>query len=340
MRVLITGINGFAGSHLSDHILANVPDVQLFGIDYNNDFSRISHIQDKINFRMVDICNEQAVRKTVKEICPDRIFHLAALIAVDKSFQFPQEFFKVNVLGTLYLLDAVRDFNPGCSLLVAGSSEEYGYVREDEVPIREYNSLRPMSPYAVSKVAAEKLVEQYVRSYKLHATTTRAFNHFGPRQRDEAAIANWVYQLEAISHDKTQEAVLQVGSLEAKRDLTDVRDIVRAYWMISERLRDTNDVGELIFNIATNKTKTMQEWLDLVFAGYEKFCARHKRSYRNIMVQPDPKRMRPSDVPILQGDYSKIHGFLGWEPQISPEQTIDDMFEWVAEHSKPLCITK
>lgn len=326
MRVLITGVNGFAGSWLAKYIITAKgttidDDIELYGIDYTNDFSRLErlNIKHEVNFKLVDICNRDAVHKFIRDIKPDKIFHLAALIAVDKSFDFPWHFFEVNVGGTLNVLDAVRLYSSKTAVLVAGSSEEYGLVKENEVPIREFNEMRPLSPYAVSKIAAERITQQYARTYNLRATATRAFNHFGPLQGTEAAIANWADQIVNQKVKEGDSPVISVGNLSAKRDFTDVRDIVRAYWRALEKV---DDMGDMIFNIASGKTKTMKDWLDMLISEFL------VQSGMEVKIKVDPERMRPSDVPILLGSYDKIKGFMGWQPEISAEETIKDVVKY------------
>jgi len=211
------------------------------------------------------------------------------------------------------LLEAVRKSRCDPVIQIAGSSEEYGLVYPDEMPIKETNPLRPMSPYGVSKVAQDLLSRQYYRSYGLKTVVTRAFNHTGPRRGDVFVTSNFSKQV-AETEKGLREAVICVGNLNAQRDFSDVRDIVRAYWLAVNKC----EYGE-VYNICSGKARKIQSVLDLLLS---------MSKVRNIEVKQDPSRMRPSDVEILQGDYSKFKEATGWKPKIPFEQTMEDLLNY------------
>jgi GDP-4-dehydro-6-deoxy-D-mannose reductase len=220
-----------------------------------------------------------------------------------------------NIAGQVNILEAVRRFDLDCKIQLACSSEEYGHVEPDEVPIKETNPLRPLSPYAVSKVCQEYLGYQYFKSYGLHIIPTRTFNHTGPRRGENFVTSNFSKQIAEIEKAK-KPPVLYVGNLEAKRDFTDVRDVVRAYWLALEK----GQPGET-YNIASGKCYTIQEMLDLLLSF----------STIEIEVKEDPTRLRPSDVEILLGDYTLFHQTTGWKPEIPFEQTMEDLLNYWRE---------
>ena len=242
---------------------------------------------------------------------PDAIFHLAAQSFVHTSFHAPQETLSTNITGTVNLLEAVRSCGSSPVIQIAGSSEEYGLVLPDEVPIKETNPLRPLSPYGVSKVAEDMLAYQYHKSYGLKTVITRAFNHEGPRRGEVFSTSNFAKQVAEI--EKGAAPIMYVGNLEAKRDFTDVRDIVRAYSLAVEKC----DYGEA-YNICSGTAWKIGDMLKLLLS----------MSTKKIEVRQDSSRMRPSDVQILLGDYSKFHQKTGWSPQISFEQTMKDLLEY------------
>lgn len=316
MRILITGITGFAGSHLADYILANHPDVRVFGfVRWRSRMDNIVHIQDKVELHEADIKDVISLKKALADIKPDRIFHLAAQSFVLASWRLPAETFAINAIGQINLFEALLSlkFNP--KIHIAGSSEEYGHVNPDEVPMKETNPLRPLSPYAVSKVAQDLLAYQYFKSYGMKTVRTRGFNHTGPRRGEVFVTSNFAKQIAEIEKRK-KEPVLHVGNLEAKRDFTDVRDIVRAYWLAAEKGED----GE-VYNVGTGKAMAMKEMLDILLS----------LSKAKVKIQVDPERLRPSDVPILQSDCSKFVRLTGWKPQIPLEQTFKDLLNYWRE---------
>jgi GDP-4-dehydro-6-deoxy-D-mannose reductase len=201
---------------------------------------------------------------------------------------------------------------------IACSSEEYGMVYPDEVPIAESNPLRPLSPYAVSKVAQDMMAYQYFQSYGLKTVRTRGFNHTGPRRGDVFVTSNFAKQLASIEAGE-QEPVIRVGNLEAVRDFTDVRDMVRAYWLAVTKGKP----GE-VYNVATGSGITIQELLDRLLA----------LSTAKVRVEQDPERMRPSDVVRLVGDSSKFRADTGWAPEIPFDKTLADLLAYWRERSK------
>lgn len=317
MNILITGITGFAGSHLADHILAHHPDVTVWGIyRWRSRMDNIRHIQDRIHLVEADIKDMVSLKKCLAEIKPDRIFHLAAQSFVPASWRLPAETFAINALGQINLFEAVLSLEQSPRIQIAGSSEEYGLVNSDEVPMKESNPLRPLSPYAVSKVAQDMLGYQYFKSYGLHVVRTRGFNHTGPRRGDVFICSSFAKQIVEIEK-KLREPVLRVGNLDAKRDFTDVRDTVRAYWLSLEK----GIPGE-VYNIGSEKTYTVREVLDLLLDLTDV----------EVKIEVDPKRLRPSDVPVLLSDSSKFKAMTGWAPQIPFRRSLQDLLDYWREN--------
>ncbi|MCL6581180.1 MAG: GDP-mannose 4,6-dehydratase [Firmicutes bacterium] len=312
MRVLITGVTGFAGSHLAELALAQ-PGVEVYGTYRNRSrLENVTHLLDRIHLVECDLRDPFAVQSAIAEVRPDRVFHLAAQSFVPTSWTAPEETIATNVLGQLNLFEALRRLRPEARVQIACSSEEYGLVHPHEVPITEDNPLRPLSPYGVSKVAQDLLGYQYHASWGLWCVRTRAFNHTGPRRGEVFATSSFAKQVALIEAGR-QPPVLRCGNLEAKRDFTDVRDMVRAYWLALERC----EPGE-VYVIASGRTQTMREVLDLLLG----------LTPVDIRVEVDPERLRPSDVPILLGDPSKFKAATGWAPTIPFERTMADLLDW------------
>ncbi len=314
MRVLITGITGFVGSHLAE--LALEKGAEVFGTyRWRSRMDNIQHLLTKVRLIECDLRDANSVRSALKEAKPDWIFHLAAQSFVPASWSAPADTMHSNVIGTVNLFEAVRHLELDCRIQVAGSSEEYGLQFEDELPIKETNPLRPLSPYAVSKIAQDMLGWQYCRSYGMFIVRTRAFNHSGPRRGEVFVDSGFAWQIARIEAG-LQEPVIYVGNLEAKRDFTDVRDVVRAYWLALEK----GQPGE-VYNICSGKAWSIREVLDMLL-GMAKV---------KVEVRQDPTRMRPSDVPVLLGDNTKFRTQTGWEPTIPYEQTLQDMLDYWRE---------
>jgi GDP-4-dehydro-6-deoxy-D-mannose reductase len=234
MRVLITGFTGFVGSHLADYLVAR-GDVEVFGMHrWRSRRDNVEHLGSRVRRVECDLHDAAGIRRVLREVRPDRIFHLAAQSYVPTSWLIPGETLSGNVLGQVNLFEAIRDLDLPARVHIAGSSEEYGLVLPDEVPIREESPLRPLSPYAVSKVTQDLLAYQYWKSYGMFIIRSRAFNHEGPRRGDVFVTSNFARQIAEIEAG-LRDPVILVGDLEAIRDFTDVRDMVRAYWLALEQ---------------------------------------------------------------------------------------------------------
>lgn len=312
MRALITGITGFAGSHLAEYLLAEHLDVEVFGIyRWRSRMENIEHLRSKVTLLECDLRDYTSVHAALTASRPDYIFHLAAQSFVPSSWTAPNETLTTNVSGQTNLFEAIRALGLDPVVQLACSSEEYGLVLPDEVPIRETNPLRPLSPYAVSKVAQDYLGYQYFMSYGLKAIRTRGFNHTGPRRGHVFVTSNFCSQVAAIELGM-QEPVIRVGNLDAVRDFTDVRDMVRAYWLAVTKGKP----GE-VYNIATGEGIVIREMLNRIV----------ELAKVEVKIETDPARLRPSDVEILIGDSSKFRADTGWEPRIPFEQTLRDLLD-------------
>ncbi|HBK81269.1 MAG TPA: GDP-mannose 4,6-dehydratase [Nitrospinae bacterium] len=311
-RVLITGITGFVGSHLVDYLIT-LKDIEIFGMRrWRSRTEHIDHLTSRVPILECDLRDQGSVNRILAEIRPTRIFHLAAQSFVPASWTAPEESLHTNIIGTLHLLEGVRQAGIDPWIQIAGSSEEYGLVHPEETPIRESNPLRPLSPYAVSKVGTDLLAYQFFQSYGMKLVRTRAFNHTGPRRGDVFVCSDFAKQIVEAEKGR-REPVIYVGNLEAKRDFTDVRDVVKAYWLSLQHC----EAGE-VYNIASGTAWAIQEILDMLIA----------RSATPIEVKEDPARMRPSDVPILLGDSSNFREATGWKPEIPFEQTLQDILDY------------
>jgi GDP-4-dehydro-6-deoxy-D-mannose reductase len=313
MKILITGVTGFVGSHLAEYCLSLDQQVEVIGTcRWRSRRENIEHLEDAINLYECDLRDASSVKTLLADIQPERIFHLAAQSYVPSSWNSPGETITTNAISQLNIFEAMRETNSTALIQIAGSSEEYGLVHPEEVPITEDNPLRPLSPYAVSKVAQDMLAYQYFQSYGLKVVRTRAFNHTGPRRGDVFVTSNFAKQIAEIEAGQ-RPPVIHVGDLNPKRDFTDVRDIVRAYWLSLEHC----NLGE-VYNVASGKAYRIKEVLKILLDN----------SGQDIEVVEDPERLRPSDVPLLLGDNSRFCKATGWVPEIPFEQTAKDLLDY------------
>src|SRR5437870_3704913 len=312
MRILITGITGFVGSHLAEFALARGVDV--FGsVRWRSKMEHIEALRDQVTLIESDLRALLSVRTVLEQARPDYIIHLAAQSFVHASWQTPIETFYTNVVSQMNLFEAMRQLGSSARFLVIGSSEEYGLVEPDELPIRETNPLRPLSPYAVSKVTQDLMGFQYFKSYGLDIVRARAFHHTGPRRSDNFSTSTFARQIAEIEAG-LREPVVVAGDLKPVRDFSDVRDIVRGYWELLER----GTAGE-VYNLCSGVDWTIERMLTFLIS---------QSSVPGIEIRTDAARLRPSDVPVLRGSYEKIERAVGWRPRIPLEQTLTDLLDY------------
>ena len=301
-RALITGILGFCGGHLRRHLAEQ--GYAVCGIDQRADLT-----DQRVPVYSADIRDTAAIRDILLMARPTHIFHLAALTTPQADWE---TLFDVNVRGTGHLLDAVRlaDLDP--VVLIAGSSAAYGYVAMDELPISELQPFRPTNVYAASKIAQEMLAYTYYARYRLKLIRARAFNLTGPGEGPGFAASAFAAQIAEIESGK-REPVLRVGSLEAVRDFTDVRDAVHAYRLLAEQ-------GEpgAVYNVCSERGTAIRYLLDRLLA---------LSLVSDITVQRDPVRLQPADVPVQVGDATRLRQTTGWTPAIPLEQTLQDVLD-------------
>ena len=276
----------------------------------------IEHLKDKIQLVECDLRDVASARRLLETTSPTHVVHLAAQSFVGTSWHSPAETMSTNITSQMNLLEGMRALKSEPRFLAIGTSEEYGLVYPDELPIKETNPLRPLSPYAVSKVAQDMMGFQYFRSYGLPIVRTRAFNHEGPRRGEVFVTSNFAKQVAEIEAG-LRKPVMFVGDLTPRRDYSDVRDIVQGYWMLLDR----GEPGE-VYNLCSGRPWAIQQVLDFLLDASR---------VKGITVELDHARLRPSDVMVLDGDSSKIRKAVGWEVSIPFERTLEDLLAYWRE---------
>ena len=308
MRVLITGVAGFVGRHLASHLLARGED-EVWGLARATDAA--GGLDGPIRLVGADLLEREHVAAALGEARPELVYHLAAQSSVARSLDDALPTLLNNVVGQVNLLEAIAEAGLDPRILIVGSNEEYGLTRPDELPIVETKELRPISPYAVSKVAQDMLGHQYFATRGLKIVRIRPFPHTGPGQSDTfvtPAFARQIAEMEA----GCREAVMKVGYLEGQRDFSDVRDVVRGY-----RLALCHGVPGEVYNLGSERPRSIRSILDGLLA----------RSTVRPRVETDPARKRPLEVAVQYADCSKLRATTGWRPEIPLEQTLADVLE-------------
>jgi len=308
MRALVTGISGFAGSHLAEHLLSKRDNV--YGlVRPDEDLTNLSSFLDHITLKKGDLTDQNSMNRVLAEVEPDIIFHLAAEASAHKSFQQPLLFFEINVLGTVRLFEAIKTNKLSPRTVLVTSSEIYGYVTPQEIPISEGTPFRPESPYAVTKVSVHYLGYQYFHNYGLQIVEARAFNHIGPRQALGFVVPDFCAQISDIVASG-KEALVRVGNLEERRDFVDVRDVVRAYRMLAER-----GTAGAAYNICSGKSHKIRTVLEYLI----------EISGEKIKIEIDPQKMRPARMPEIRGNNHKIVDEIGWQPLYNLKKSLGEI---------------
>ena len=316
-KVLITGITGFAGSHLMDYILENT-NYHVFGLKrMNSNLRNIYHALDKITLYDGDLLDENSLIKVLKEVQPDQIYHLGALSWVTPSWDMPAVYMQTNAIGTINLFEAMRVVGCNARVLTSATPEEFGDVPPELIPITEETRIKPINPYAASKAAQDMVCITYQASYNMDIVRTRAFNHEGPRRYIHGAIASFAYQIARIERG-LQDPIIHVGNLSATRNFTDIRDTVRAYYLAMEK-----GVSGELYIIGTDQIHTMKEVLDLLI--------QHSPMASEIKVEVDPARVRPTELMTFIGDYTKFKKATGWEMRYTLDKTLESVLNYWRE---------
>ena len=317
MRLLVTGAGGFVGGHLVELVRREAPATSVHGVVLpHGSLGGTSAAGARIV--EADLDDPAAAAAVIEEVRPQGIVHLAGQSSVHQSWLDPGGTLRTNVLGIVHLLDAARRLGLRPAVLVVGSAEEYGPVSEAELPIREDAPLRPVSPYAVSKVAQGALALLYGPAGGMRVVLTRTFHHTGPGRGEAFAESSFARQIAEIERG-LRPPVIEVGNLDAVRDFTDVRDVVRAYLALVEK----GEPGQA-YNVCSGRGRRIREILDLLLAG----------SSARVEVRIDKERLRPADVPAQVGDPGRLRAATGWEPRIPLEQTLQDLLaDWRARTS-------
>lgn len=306
MKALIIGGAGFVGGYL-------IRELDKAGWEVHVTCLPQEKLKAECSEHTLDILDKESIVKLLDELRPDVIFHLAAQSSVAVSWKKPQLTAEINVIGTINVLEALREAQrDDMRIIIIGSGEEYGFIRPDACPLSEAEPLHPGNIYAATKACGEMISEIYCRAYKLDIVMVRAFNHSGPEQSPIFVISDFCRQIAEIERGG-KEPVMSVGNLSARRDFTDVRDVVRAYRLLAEK-----GTAGRIYNIGRGDAVTIQHILDTALGMAE--CS--------ITVKQDPARMRASDIPVIEPDVSRIFADTGWKAEISIEQTVRDTLNY------------
>lgn len=344
MRVLVTGIAGFAGSHLTEYLLGApsrpetggkhaaegqrassefapvAPQLAVHGIIHRHD-RRIRHLREHLSLHRGDLRNAVWVNDVVAEVAPDYVIHLAAWSDVGGSWQQPWTTYELNLQCQLNLLEALRRHAPATRCLVITSNEVYGLLQPADLPVHEDVPFRPNSPYGVSKVAQDMMAFQYWNSHQMPILRVRSFNHIGPGQADDFVASAFARQIAEIEAG-LRPPVVEVGNLEARRDFTDVRDVVAAYWQI---LHQGTPGG--VYNLGSGRSYSVHQILNWLLG----------MSSVAIETRVDTARLRPSDVPDSVCDARRLQAATGWAPHVPIEQSLHDLLDswraWVRERT-------
>ena len=321
MKVLITGITGFVGSHMADYLLKNVPDVEIFGMRrWRSRFENVSHLYqlDNVTFLEGDLSDRSSISKILYEVRPDVVYHFAAQSFPESSFKTPTYTLNTNVIGTTNLLEELRllreydQLNP--VIISVSSSEVYGNPKPDEVPIKESNPIRAANPYSISKVGHDLMSQYYYDAFRLKIIITRMFSHEGSRRGKIFALSSFAYQV--VQNDKgLGDYTIKHGNLDSVRTYNHIDDAVHAYWLAVDKC----DYGE-VYNIGGDYTCTVGDALDMLISR-----STIKDKLKKVL---DPDRVRPTDITLQIPDSTKFREKTGWKPTKGLEEICDDLLDY------------
>lgn len=316
MRVLLTGVAGFAGSHLAEYLLSDArvgaanEAVELHGVVHRHD-RRIYHLRHRMQLHRGDLRNGLWVNDLIQLVKPDYVLHLAAWSDVGGSWQQPWTTYELNIQCQLHLLEAIRRWAPACRVLVATSNEVYGLLDPADLPVDEATPFRPNNPYGVSKIAQDMMALQYWLSHQIPTLRVRSFNHIGPGQADDFVASTLARQIAEIEIGERPPVVI-VGNLDAQRDFTDVRDVMRAYWLVITK----GEAGQ-VYNVGSGQARPVRWLLETLLT----------LTSVQVEVKIDPTRLRPSDVPMSVCDNRRLVEATGWQPQVDLRQSLQDLLD-------------
>jgi len=321
MKVLITGITGFVGSHMADYLLKNVPDVEIFGMRrWRSRFENVSHLYqlDNVTFLEGDLSDRSSISKILYEVRPDVVYHFAAQSFPESSFKTPTYTLNTNVIGTTNLLEELRllreydQLNP--VIISVSSSEVYGNPKPDEVPIKESNPIRAANPYSISKVGHDLMSQYYYDAFRLKIIITRMFSHEGSRRGKIFALSSFAYQV--VQNEKgLGDYTIKHGNLDSVRTYNHIDDAVHAYWLAVDKC----DYGE-VYNIGGDYTCTVGDALDMLISR-----STIKDKLKKVL---DPDRVRPTDITLQIPDSTKFREKTGWKPTKGLEEICDDLLDY------------
>ena len=311
-KVVITGFSGFVSSHFLDYLYENHPEYEVYGMSLETPRFNYEKYNDKmqVHFFKLDLMDNNRLHDLLYEIKPDYVLHLAAFSSVAYSWQFPEESFINNCNIFLNLMDTIRSVSPKCRILSVGSSEEYGNVLHEKIPIREEQPLNPQSPYAVARVSQELLSKVYVDAFNMQIIMTRSFNHIGPRQDDRFVIPSFIKRILEIKSNGLSEGEIETGDLSIIRDFVDVRDVVEAYYLLL-----INGIPGEVYNVCSGEGLVLSDIVDIIADEVGV----------TVTTKQNSSLVRPSDNPEIIGSPHKIENELGWTRKWKFKDTIREM---------------
>ncbi len=311
-KLMITGVSGFVGHHFIQFLYDEGIEFEICGVDLREPTYDLTPYRDRlsIDFRSVNLLDIESIRNVFQEFTPDYILHLASFSSVAFSWQHPADSFVNNTNLFLNLMTVVGEFNKECRILSVGSSEEYGNVTVEDVPIKERLAVKPSSPYAIARVSQEMLSKLYVDSFGYNIVMTRSFNHIGPWQDDRFVVPSFIKRIREIKESGCKEGEIETGDTSIVRDFVDVRDVVRAYYLLLTKA----EAGS-IYNICSGEGIALSNLIDRIA---DEFGV-------GITTKVNPDYVRPNDNRVMIGENYKIKHDLGWIPRIPLEKTLADM---------------